>query len=141
RIQTALHAIHGLTLLQGIFDDVVGKAVFHLLRSLTTSEPDAIQVALAYSQAFHELAIVVQSEEMSFLPDAWQAYLVNRLLDHDNPWSRSIERSGTAHISAVLRQQAERDLRTLQHLFQITADIFLHLTLDAVTPSMPALQD
>jgi predicted AAA+ superfamily ATPase len=141
RLQRALYAIHGVTLLQGIFDDPVGKAVLHLLRSLTTPEPDAAQVAQAYSRAFHELAKAVQREEMSFLPDAWQAYLVNRLLDHDNPWSRSIERSGTARVSAALRQQAERDLRTLQHLFQITAATFLRLTLDAVTPSLPALQD
>jgi predicted AAA+ superfamily ATPase len=141
RIQTTLHAVHGLTLLRGIFDDAIGKAVLHLLHKIVTSEPDATEIALAYSQAFNELAMTVQDEEMAFLPDAWQAYLVSRLLDHDNPWSRFVERYGSARIPVALRQQGERDLRALQRLFQITAETFLNLTQEMVSSSMPVLRD
>jgi predicted AAA+ superfamily ATPase len=141
RIQTTLHAVHGLTLLRGIFDDHTGKAVLHLLQKLVPSDFDAAEIATAYSHAFHELVMFVQNEEVAFLPDAWQAYLVNRLLDYDNPWSRLVERYGSARIPAALRQQAERDLRVLQLLFQITAETFLRLTQERVSAVMPVLHD
>lgn len=141
RIQTTLHALHGLTLLHGIFDDPVGKAVLHLLNLLVTSKPDATEIALAYSQVFNKLAVAVQDEEMAVLSDAWQMYLVSQLLDYDNPWSRLVERYGRTRVPAALRLQAERDLGVLQRLFQITAEIFLRLTQEAVSDSLPALQD
>jgi uncharacterized protein len=141
RIQTALHATHGLTLLQGIFDNSTGKALLHLLCTLTQAEPDPVQTATAYSHAFQSLVLAAQNGEVASLPDAWQGYLVNRLLVYDNPWSRYIERYGSATVAPSLRQQAERDLGTLQRLFHISAETFLRLTLDVVTPSMPVLQD
>ncbi len=141
RIQTTLHAVHGLTLLRGIFDDPVGDAVLHLLNLLVTSEPEATKIARAYSQAFNELAMAAQNEEMAVLSDAWQMYLVSRLLDHDNPWSRLVERYGMTRVPAVLRQQAERDLRVLQSLFQITAETFLRQVQEKVSASLPVLQD
>jgi predicted AAA+ superfamily ATPase len=149
-IQTTLHAVHGLTLLRGIFDDPVGQAVLRLLQRLVAlnladladlADLDAAEIAAAYSHAFTELAVFVQNEEAAFLPDAWQAYLVSQLLDHDNPWSRLVERYGSARIPVALRQQAERDLRVLQQLFQITADTFLRLTQERVSTVMPVLHD
>lgn len=141
RIQTALHATHGVTLLQGIFDNSTGKSILHLLQLLAQSEPDPVQTATAYSHAFQSLVLAAQSGEIASLPDAWQGYLVHRLLDYDNPWSRHIERYGSVTVAPSLRQQAARDLGTLQRLFQISAETFLRLTLDVVTPSMPVLQD
>jgi predicted AAA+ superfamily ATPase len=141
RILTALHATHGVTLLRGIFDNPTGKSILHLLHTLTQADPDPVQTATAYSHAFQSLVQAAQNGEVASLPDAWQGYLVNRLLDYDNPWSQYVERYGSATVAPSLRQQAERDLGTLQRLFQIPAETFLRLTLDVVTPSMPVLQD
>lgn len=141
-IRTALDAVHGITLLHGVLDDEVGQAVLTLLRALAAPEPDGIAVANAYSRAFRLLAAAANAEGMvPGLPDAWQAYLLNRILDDANPWSMQAERRSAGAIAPALQSQAQRDLQALHLLFQLTARSLWHMTLRAVTPSLPALQD
>jgi predicted AAA+ superfamily ATPase len=140
-VRTVLQALHGLTILRGVLQDDAAQTMLHFLTALSASEPDPEQVARLYSQTFVALAEAVNRDEVLSLEDAWQAYLVARLLDADNLWTSLIERSSGSHLSSTLRAQAQRDLRTLQRLFWLSADSLLQLTLDIVTPSFPVLQD
>lgn len=141
RIQHALRAVHGLTLLRAVLQESTGETVLHLLRALSAPEADAATVALAYSQAFRALASFASEDATPRLADAWQAYLAARLIDDRNPWSEQVECVGGARISAMLRAQARRDLRTLQQLFQLDAQTLLAAVDALVTPSMPELRD
>jgi predicted AAA+ superfamily ATPase len=140
-VRTILQALHGLTILRGVLQDDAAQTMLHFLTALSVSDPDPEQVARLYSQTFVALAEAVNRDEALPLEDAWQAYLVARLLDADNLWTALIERSNGSPLSSTLRAQAQRDLRTLQRLFLLSADALLQLTLDIVTLSLPVLED
>ena len=135
-LQTALQAVHGITLLDDVLNEQAGRAVIHLVRLLASPEPDAVAVATAYSAAYRALATALDDEAL--LSDAWQAYLVARLIDDSNLWSSRVERRET--ITRTLREQARRDLRALHSLFQLDAQALWQLTLEIVVPELPALE-
>lgn len=141
RIQSALHAVQGLTLLRQVLLDNASETVLGLLRALSELQPDPAAIATSYSQAFRELAARVNEEATLRLADAWQANLVTRLIDDRNPWSEQVERVGSLRVASALRTQARRDLRLLQKLFQLDGRTFLDMTNTLVTPSMPVLHD
>ncbi len=138
---TAVHAVHGLTLLRDLLTSAAGQAVLHLLEGLTVSTPDPVTVAKAYSEAFQQLALATQIDATPELSDAWQAHLAARLIDAGNLWSSQVEHIGSAHISSTLRAQARRDLRAMQRIFSLDAQTLWRLTSAAVTPSMPILRN
>jgi len=139
-VRAALESSYGLTLFRGALDGPPARAVLALLTRLTAPEPDAVAVARAYSEAFTALA-EARGDLAATLPDAWQAYLVDALLDEVNPLSRAAERAGDAAPPPGLRAQAERDLRALRLLFNLDADTMWRLTVATVTPALPALAD
>jgi len=134
-ILTALQAVHGVTLLSNVLDGRAGRAVLDLLHLLAAPEPAAIAVASSYSIAFRELAAAADSDAA----DAWQAYLVARLIDDSNLWSTRVERGEV--ITSALRAQARRDLRALHLLFQLDAQTLWQLTQEIVVPALPVLRD
>ncbi len=141
-IKTALEALHGLTLLRGVIDDDTAQMVLHLLDALSTEDTDSSTIARAYSKAFNALAQEANAEETVLgFDDAWQAYLLTRLIDDINPWSLQAERSGAMSIAPAIRAQAQRDLRTLRLLFDLTAKLIWQTARDMVTPSLPILHD
>ncbi len=140
-VRTALQTTYGLTLLNGVLSDHTGQAVLSLLHTITTAEPDPVAIAAAYTRAFRELAQVAYEETTPNLADAWQAYLVARMIDDSNLWSQLIERKHTTHITSALHAQVQRDLRALQRLFQIDAEMVWKLTCALITPTLPALRD
>ncbi|MBV9617450.1 MAG: ATP-binding protein [Ktedonobacteraceae bacterium] len=140
-VKTALQATHGITLLRGVLADSVGQTVLNLLRALTVPEPDAMETAAAYSNAFRELAQAVNREAISGLSDAWQSHLLTRLIDDANLWSTQIERGGPAAVTPALHAQVQRDLSALHLLFQLDAQTLWQLTCNIVTPELPALHD
>ncbi|GAC1392748.1 MAG: ATP-binding protein [Ktedonobacteraceae bacterium] len=141
-ICTALEAVHGLTILRGVLDNTVGQAVLTLFRELTASEPNALAIAHAYSNAFLALAQAANTEVLlPSIPDAWQAYLISYIVDDVNAWSKQAEASDTNGIGVGLREQAKRDLRVLRLLYAIRAQDVWKLTQDVVTPSLPSLHD
>jgi uncharacterized protein len=140
-VRLALQGVYGLTLLRDVLADEAAQGMLRLLTALNVPSPDPELVARCYSQTFVLLAEAVNRDETLALADAWQAYLVGRLLDTDTLWSSLVERSGGSQISSTLRLQAQRDLRTLQRLFQLSAEALLQLTFDTVTPMFPLLQD
>lgn len=140
-LQAALHAVHGLTLLRDVLQDRAASAFLDLLRVLATPDPDPSTLATSYSHVFRALAEIANDEALPRLADAWQAYLATRLIDDRNPWSQQVERVGSARVSSTLREQARRDLRALQQLFQLDAHILLAQVEALVTPALPALHD
>ncbi len=141
-IKTALEATYGLTLLNGVLADETAQTVLHLLSALSSETPSSTTIARAYSQAFNALARAVNTEMViPGIDDAWQAYLLTRIIDDINPWSSQAERAGAAGIAPAIRAQAQRDLRTLRLLFDLTARMIWQTTRDTVAPSLPALHD
>jgi predicted AAA+ superfamily ATPase len=140
-VERALEGTYGLALFQHVLDDAAGRAFLHLLRMLTAEEQNAEEIAQAYSRAFRELAVAVSGESLADLPDAWQAYLIARMLQDTNPWSSQVECAGAASVAPSLRAQARRELRLLQQLFALGARLLWQLTTEAVAPSLPILRD
>lgn len=139
--QRSLQASQGLVLLKGILQDNAGKAFLALLQALSAARPDPNVLVASYSHAFRELARVASEDATPRLADAWQAFLVARLIDDRNPWSEQVERVGPARVSPTLREQARRDLRALQRLFQLEAMSLRDAVEALVVPSLPALRD
>src|SRR5579862_5162515 len=140
-IKQAIQATYGLTLFQNVLNDATAQAVLHLLNVLAAQEQDAFIVANAYNRAFHTLATEANTGALPNLPDAWQAYLLARILQDSNPWSLKVERDGVHTISPTLRAQAQRELPLLQHLFNLNTQELLALTRAAVTAALPILAD
>ena len=162
-LSAALDAVRGLTLLRGVPDDAAGRALLALLVALAAPEPDAATVAAAYSHAFRALATVATDEGLAGVRDAWQAHLVARLLDDDNPWSAQAETARSRRARAAdhghdrvafsapdpdatlvgpgLLAAARGELRALRLLYDLDAVTVWRLARDAVAPSMPVLGD
>lgn len=140
RVQIALQTSQGLVLLKNTLRDNVGRAFASLLQALSSPQPDPPVLASSYSHAFRELACVVNEDATPCLADAWQAFLVARLIDDRNPWSEQVERFGPARVSPTLREQARRELRSLQQLFQLEATSLRDAVEALVTASLPALR-
>ncbi len=140
-VETARDASYGLTLLHGVLAGEAGQAVMALLQELSSPLPQSTSLARAYSRAFRELAAAANVERFPHLPDAWQAYLLARLIDDCNPWSAQVERLGRERISPTLRVQARRDLRALQRLFELDAATVVNLVCDVIAQDLPVLRD
>lgn len=141
QVQLALQATHGITIFQRVLQDKPAQTMLRLLSALVAKEPNALAIATSYSRLFNELAERAQEEATPCLVDAWQAYLIGRIIDDSNVISRQVERVGVASMNDTMRQQAERDLRALQRLYLLNAYTVWQLTTSAVAPSLPILQE
>jgi uncharacterized protein len=140
-ILTAVHAIHGLTLLRGVLANEAGQAMYRLLLTLISpTREDPYILATTYSDTFQALAASAQQDTTPAIADAWQAHLVAHLVDDANLWSTQVERLGVDNVAPALRAQAQRDLHTLQRLFHLDAQQIWKQTCNAVTQTMPILQ-
>ena len=119
----------GVGVLRGVLDSPVVRDFLELL-GLLGGRPDPGVVADVFGRLWEELAL----EEERLLPDAWQSYLVGRMLDDENAFSLGAER-GAVGLS-VLRQ-AGRDLLTLREMFAWEAEALL----GGVEAAVPALTD
>jgi uncharacterized protein len=137
RIHATLRAIHGITLFTPMLDDTPAQTFLSLLQQFV--QPDAVELVKLYGRVFRELAQAVQSEFTPRVPDAWQAYLLGRLIEDRNVWSQQIEHSGIEQQSPALRRQASNDLHILHMLFQLDAQTLWQLTLTLITPTLPEL--
>lgn len=139
-IQNALQAASAIIILRNVLRGSTGEAVLRLLRVLLLAKPDMEFVATSYGHAFRELALAANEEATPRLADAWQAFLVARLIDDRNPWSEQVERVGPARVSHALREQARRDLRAMQRLFRLEAVSLRDAVEALVTPALPVLR-
>ena len=119
----------GISLFRGVLDSPAARDFILLLELLSEEHPKPAAVADTFGRLWEELAV----DSGDLLPDAWQSYLVGRILDDENPFSLGAEKDAS---STSVVEQARRDLRTLQELFQIEAEPLL----DAVERAVPGLK-
>jgi predicted AAA+ superfamily ATPase len=141
RLRTALDACAGLALFGGVLANAACCAVLALCEALAAAEPEPRAVAAYYAAAFRALATAMLDDPPTGLADAWQAHLINCLLDDTNPWSAQVERANGEGIAPTLRAQAARDLRALRLLFALDAETLLRLARTAVAEALPALAE
>jgi predicted AAA+ superfamily ATPase len=118
----------GIATLRGVLNSPVVQDLLALLEVLEEERPDAGAVARVFGRLWEGLAL----EEERLLPDAWQSYLVGRVLDDENPFSLGAERGG---INKSVLEQTRRDLGTLRELFALDAAVLL----GRVESAVPAL--
>jgi predicted AAA+ superfamily ATPase len=113
----------GLAALRGVLDSSAARDFLVLMELLAAGRPEA--VAETFGRLWEELAL----EPDPLLPDAWQSHVVGRLLDGETPFALGAERG---EVSQALAGQASRDLRTLQELFDLEAQVVLRMVESAV---------
>ena len=124
-IEVLLLRARGLAALRGVLGSGAARDFLRLLGLLAEGRPDAGTVADVFGRLWEGLAL----EPDLLLPDAWQSYLVGRLLDDENVFSLRAERG---KVGGELAEQAGRDLRTLRALFGLDAASVLGMVEDAV---------
>ena len=117
-INRVLLASRGLGVLRGVLDSPAARLLLDLLELLDVERPDPMLLSGTFGRLWEELSL----EPDQLLPDAWQSHLVGRLLDDENPFSRSAERG---RPRAGVMEQARQDLRTLQALFDLDAETLI----------------
>lgn len=115
----------GLALFRGVLDSPAGRDFVMLLELLTREYPKPAEVSETFGRLWEELAV----DSGALLPDAWQSYLVDRILGDENAFSLGAERGS---LSGPILEQARWDLRTLQALFEIKAQPLLDMVEEAV---------
>ena len=118
----------GLAVFRGVLDSDVGRDFLALLGLLATEHPDPEVVADVSGRIWKELAVA----SGALLPDAWQSHLVECVLDGEHPFGLAAERE---RIEPSLLDQASRDLRTLQALFDLDTGTLIR----AVEKAIPEL--
>ncbi|CAA9410633.1 MAG: hypothetical protein AVDCRST_MAG22-1844 [uncultured Rubrobacteraceae bacterium] len=130
-IEALLLRARGLGVLRGVLGPPVARDLLGLLEVLAAPRPDPASVADAFGGLWEGLA----SETDRLLPDAWQSYLVGRLLEDENPFSLGAE--GDRLRGAVL-EQARLDLGTLRMLFDLDAETLLGMV-EGVVPELAGI--
>ena len=120
----------GLATLRGVLSSAVARDFLDLLGLLDGKRPDADAVARVFGRLWEGLAL----EDEGLLADAWQSYLVGRVLDDENPFSLGAERG---EIRPSVLAQTRRDLRTLREMFALDATVLL----GRVESAVPALSN
>ncbi|MDQ3792250.1 MAG: ATP-binding protein [Actinomycetota bacterium] len=127
-IDRLLLRVRGLAVLRGVLTSSASEDFLALLGLLAAGRHDPNAVAGTFGRLWEGLAL----ERDLLLPDAWRSHLVSRLLDDENPFARGAERGQT---SPSLVEQAGRDLRTLQGLFDLEAVPLLR-TVEGAVPGL-----
>jgi uncharacterized protein len=128
RVGHLLLRARGLAVLRGVLASSAARDFVSLLGLLAAERPEPAAVAENFGRLWEELAV----EAGDLLPDAWQSYLVGRLLDEENPFSLGAERR---ELSPTVVEQTRRDLTTLQILFDLDARTLLGLV-EAAVPEL-----
>ena len=117
----------GLATLRGVLNSALAQDFLTLL-GLLEERPASGAIAKVFGRLWEGLA----DEDERLLPDAWQSYLVGRVLDDENSFSLGAERG---EIRPSVLAQAGRDLRTLRQIFALDAAVLL----GRVESAVPAL--
>lgn len=113
-----LSRARGVAVLRGVLDSDVARDFLSLLELVSGERPEAAKLAGVFGRLWEGLAL----ENERLLPDAWQSYLVGRVLDDENVFSLGAELGGPG---GMVLEQTRRDLRTLRGLFEIDGPTLL----------------
>ena len=117
--QAILDSLDRLALYTDILDDAIGQSYCAMLRHATGESP--LQFIAALARLSGLLGEHAELESVHSHGDAWQSYLLTRLLEAENAFSRKAEVTGFAGLSPALTALAEQDLAILQQLFALNA--------------------
>ena len=115
----------GMAAFRNVLDSDAGQDFLALLGLLAAERPDPVFVASVCARLWEELADATEP----LLEDAWQAHLVERILEGEYPFALAAEK-GRANPS--LLEQARRDLRTLRALFDLDVETLFCAVEEAV---------
>ncbi|RMF21867.1 MAG: ATP-binding protein, partial [Cyanobacteria bacterium J083] len=106
-----LREIASLLLYQSIFQTSVGKAYLNLLQIIQKGDSNSAFACLsAYGNWFKSLATINQS---------WQDYLINSILQNDNPFSQQSQLKTYTDLPSSLRDAAKHDLSALEKIYRL----------------------
>lgn len=104
-------AIAGLCLYQELFDGEIGIAVGELLQAIVSgdrSQGNALICLKAHGRLFKALATAQAS---------WENYLIDRLLQAENPFSLQAQTRSVAQMSPALVNAVRHDLQAVQAIY------------------------
>jgi predicted AAA+ superfamily ATPase len=137
--KSTYYSAHQLLLFINVLNDEVGRCYLELLKLLEEGGADAEEVGQTYGKLFYKLAGVAEFYNDSKVGDAWQNYLLDRVLDDQNPFSLKAARHGFPAMSPALITAARHDLTILQKLFNLNAQRIAERTRDALQePQLPS---
>lgn len=108
----------------------MGQAFFSVLSAMQQPEQNLSQVLWAYGQLFKALSATQKS---------WQDYLVQRILESDNPFSLQVQHHSLEQLPAELLEAVQYDLTVLQQLWQWHVDDLPQAIGQLGGPVLPAL--
>ena len=109
QIKSLQQQIASLLLYQSVLQKTVGEAFIKLLESLSKNDGVAIECLRAYGNWFRTIA----SQNIS-----WQEYLIDRIIQDDNPFSQQVQTINITNLSPNLIAAAKNDLQILQNLYK-----------------------
>jgi len=117
-----------LLVYQSVLETAIGRTFLELLQAIHRAKRAPTLKTLgclrAYGQWFRLLAERNQS---------WQEYLLDHLLQDDNPFSRQAQRADLSDLPTGLLQAARHDLQILQRLYWCDGEQ-LNLWIQAIAP-------
>lgn len=108
----------------------MGQAFFSVLSAMQQSEQDLSQILWAYGQLFKALSATHKS---------WRDYLVQRILESDNPFTLQVQHHPLEQLPAELLEAVQYDLTVLQQLWQWHVDDLPQAIGQLGGPVLPAL--
>lgn len=119
-IQQVYESLDRLALYTDVFADDIGRGYCRLLRQAAAGDSPAEFVAAA-ARFSGLLAGFAEPEPRELHEDAWQSYLVQRLREAENAFTRKAELTGFSGLSPALSALAAEDLALLQQFFTLNA--------------------
>ena len=122
QMQAVLDSLDRLALYTDILDSAIGRKYCAMLGHASTDESPSqfVSAVACLSGLLAEHAELYATESFG---DAWQDYLLTRLLEAENAFTRKAELADSDDLSPALFTLAEQDLAIVQRLFTLNAAI------------------
>lgn len=117
--QKAYESLDRLALYTDVLDAEIGQGFCRLLREATGESPTGFVAAAARLSG--QLAEFVELGVQAVTGDAWQGYLLTRVGEAENAFTRKAESTGFGGLSHALAALAEQDLTLLQQIYALNA--------------------
>ena len=120
QMQAVLDSLDRLALYTNILDSAIGRKYCAMLGHASTDESPSqfVSAVACLSGLLAEHAELYATESFG---DAWQDYLLTRLLEAENAFTRKAELADSDDLSPALFTLAEQDLAIVQRLFTLNA--------------------
>ena len=124
RWEQLLDCAETLMLWQGVLKTPVGAAFLRLIAALASGQqrPARRSYAAVTGLLAQESVRTASGSMWSPSGDAWQSYVLERLLADENPGTQALARHGAAALPTGLARVAAADLRGLEALYRADAD-------------------